>query len=176
MKSTTVYIDAANIILSARDNNFDLNLDLLFQYLSDKYRDSKILFFIGDVSYLNTIQDILNKHSIELIVKQTVREGGKIKANCDVELANKLTIDVERNTVEEIILLSGDGDFVVLTDYAKDMGKKVSCVSVSPLNTSIFIKQRQYLRIMYLIQIKDLLENKKALTEHAAQQDLFRHD
>ncbi len=116
------------------------------------------------------------KHNIELIVKQTVKEGGKIKANCDVELSNRLTIDVERKIVHKIVLLSGDGDFVALTDYAKDMGIKVSCVAVSPLNTSIFIKQRSYLNLMYLLQVRELLENKKALTEHTTQQDLFRHD
>ena len=99
-----------------------------------------------------------------------------MKANCDVELANRLTIDVERKIVGRIILMSGDGDFVVLTDYAKNMGIHVSCISTAPKNTSIFIKQRSYLNLMYLIQIKALLENKKALTEHVTQQDLFRHD
>lgn len=163
-----VYIDAANIILSARNIDFDLDLDLLFQYLYDKYRDCKINFFIGDVEYLKTIEDIFTKHNVELIVKQTVREGGKLKANCDVELTNRVSVDVERNIVDEIVLMTGDGDFVCLTDYAKNMGKHVSCISVTPKNTSIFIKNREYLRIMYLVQIKDRLENKKALTKHAA--------
>lgn len=166
-KNIIIYIDAANIILSARDANFDLDLGLLFQHLYDKYRDSKIIFFIGDVKYLGTIQEIILKHNVELIIKQTVKEGGKIKANCDVELANRMTIDVERNNVESIVLLSGDGDFVALTDYEKEMQKEVRCVSFSPANTSIFIKQRDYLKVMYLIQINDLLENKKALIKHA---------
>ncbi len=166
MELTCIYIDAANIILSAQGINFDLDLDLLFQYLYDKYRNCKIIFFIGDVTYLSTVRDVILKHNIELIIKQTVREGGKIKANCDVELANRITIDVERNLVQKIIIMSGDGDFVVLTDYAKDMGKEVNCISVAPKNTAIFIKQRVYLRLMYLVQIKGLLENKKALTKH----------
>lgn len=166
-KNIIIYIDAANIILSARDANFDLDHDLLFQYLYDKYRDCKIIFFIGDVKYLNTIQEIISKHKIELIIKQTVKEGGKIKANCDVELANRMTVDIERNSVNSIVLLSGDGDFVALTDYAKNMQKEVRCVSFAPENTSIFIKQREYLKVMYLIQIKGLLENKKALIKHA---------
>lgn len=176
MNPTTIYIDAANIILSAKEMGFNLDLDKLFQYLKDKYRDSSILFFIGDVSYLKTIQETLQKHSVELIVKQTVREGGKIKANCDVELANKMTVDVERNLVQSILLLSGDGDFVVLTDYTRNLGKHVTCISVNPANTSLFLKQRPYLKIMYLIQIKDQLENKKALSEHSTQQGLLRHD
>jgi uncharacterized LabA/DUF88 family protein len=166
-KNIIIYIDAANIILSARDANFDLDPDLLFQHLYDKYRDCKIIFFIGDVKYLDTIRDIILKHKIELIIKQTVKEGGKIKANCDVELANRLTVDVERNSVESIILLSGDGDFVALTDYARKMKKEVRCISFAPENTSIFIKQREYLKVMYLIQIRDLVENKKALIKHA---------
>jgi uncharacterized LabA/DUF88 family protein len=167
MELTCVYIDAANIILSAQGIDFDLDLSLLFQYLYDKYRDCKIVFFIGDVKYLKTIEAIIIGYGVELVVKQTVREGGKIKANCDVELTNRVSIDVERNIVNKVILMSGDGDFVALTDYVRDMGKCVSCMSVTPKNTSIFIKQRPYLRIMYLIQIRDLLENKKVLTKHA---------
>ncbi len=106
-------------------------------------------------------------HNIELIIKKTVIEGGKIKANCDVELTNRITIDVERDSVENVVLVSGDGDFVSLTDYVKDMKKHVKCISFAPKNTSIFIKQREYLRVMYLIQIRGLLENKKALIKHA---------
>jgi uncharacterized LabA/DUF88 family protein len=131
-KNIIIYIDAANIILSSRDANFDLDLDLLFQYLYDKYRDCKIIFFIGDIKYLDAIQEIILKHN-----------------------------------VESVVLLSGDGDFVALTDYAKEMQKEVRCVSFAPVNTSIFIKQREYLKVMYLIQIKDLLENKKSLIKHA---------
>ena len=136
-------------------------MDLLFQYLYDKYRDCRILFFTGNVSYLKTIEAVLSKHNIELIIKQTIREGGKLKANCDVELTNRVSVDVERDLVQKIVLLSGDGDFVALTDYVKDMNKEVKCISVSPINTSIFIKQRDYLRVMYLIQVKDKLEIKK---------------
>jgi uncharacterized LabA/DUF88 family protein len=154
--------------LSAKDIGFELDLDLLFNYLYDKYRDCKIIFFIGDVLYLESIIDIILKHQVELVIKQTTKEGGKIKANCDVELTNRISIDVERNLVNIVVLMSGDGDFVALTDYARDMGKCVKCISVAPKNTSIFIKQRMYLRLMYLIQIKGLLENKKALTKHAA--------
>lgn len=168
MKNIRIYIDAANIVLSARDVNFDLDMGLLFQYLCDKYRDCKITLFIGDVEYLQKIKETILKYGVELIVKQTVKEGGKIKANCDVELTNRMTIDIERAAVEYVVLLSGDGDFVALTDYAKEMGKRVKCISFAPANTSIFIKQRQYLNITYLIQIKDLLENKKALIKHAA--------
>ncbi len=161
-----MYIDAANIILSAQGIDFDLDLNLLFQYLYDKYRNCKIVFFVGDVEYLKTIVNIITEHGVELVVKQTVREGGKIKANCDVELTNRITVDVERNIVQKVIIMSGDGDFVALTDYVRYMGKCVLCISVTPKNTSIFIKHRSYLRIMYLIQVRELLENKKALTKH----------
>ncbi len=101
MELTSVYIDAANIILSAKNIGFDLNLNLLFQYLYDKYRDCKIIFFIGDVEYLNTIEDVIKEQRVELIVKQTVREGGRLKANCDVELTNRVSVDVERGIVKK---------------------------------------------------------------------------
>lgn len=168
MINTCIYIDAANIILSAQRISFDLDLSLLFKYLYDKHRYCKIIFFIGDVEYLKNINGVLIEYKVDLVIKQTSKEGGRIKADCDVELTNRVTIDVERNLVDKIVLMSGDGGFVALTDYARDMGKLALCISVTPISTSTFLKQRRYLRLMYLIQIKDNLEdkNKKVLTKH----------
>ncbi|MEI6041962.1 MAG: NYN domain-containing protein [bacterium] len=158
VKLTSIYIDAANVILCAKRINFNLDLGKLFKYLYDKHKDCKIIFFVGDVLYLENIKYTLNEYRVELVIKQISMEGGRIKANCDVELTNRMTLDVERSLVDKIVIISGDGNFVFLMDYARDMGKLVLCIAVTPSSTSIFIKQRSYLRLMYLIQIKRHLE------------------
>lgn len=148
-----VYIDAANIILSLKEINFNLDIDSLFIYLKDKYKNSKIIFFIGDVYYLKEIKDILIRHGIEICIKETSKEGGKVKANCDVEITQRIVVDVERNLADDFILLSGDGDFIGLFNYIFKMGKQAYCIAPTFKSTSIFIKRRQsLLKVIYLEQ------------------------
>ena len=157
---TCIYIDAANIILSFKENKLNLDLEKLFFWLKDKYKNSKIIFFIGDVKYLESIKDILEKNDIQIIIKETIKEGGKLKANCDIEITNLSTIDVERENFNKFIFLTGDGDFVFLFDYIKNKNKEIKCICPTYKNTSIFIKRRDYLKVIFLEQIKFLQKEK----------------
>ncbi len=161
---TIIYIDAANIILSCKNINFDLDLNNLFKYLKDKYKECSIVFFIGDVGYLNDIRSILVNNNIEICIKKITIEGGKVKANCDVEITNRITVDIERKLVDFAILMTGDGDFAHLYDYILSMGKQTKCIAATFKNTSIFLRRRDYLKITFLEQM-GFLEKEKSLDE-----------
>lgn len=148
--NTNIYIDAANILLSAENIGFKLDLNKLFIHLKDKYKNCRIIFFIGNIKALTILQEILTQNDVEVCIKQVAREGGKLKANCDVDLTNRVTIDVERDLVDMAVIMTGDGDFAVLFDYIKDMQKYSRCISMSRANTSIFIRRRQYLSTVFL--------------------------
>lgn len=162
LMKTNIYIDAANILISAKNINFDIDLNNLFTYLKDKYPNCKIIFFIGDVKALEEIRNILDKNEIEICIKEVAKEGGRLKANCDVELANRITIDVERNEVDLVVIMTGDGDFACLFDYAINMNKKVKCIATTYKNTSIFLRRRSFLKITFLEQL-DFLRKENSL-------------
>lgn len=58
-------------------------------------------------------------------VKLYVQEGGSVrrKANCDVELTFRLMLEKER--VDQVIFLSGDGDFLPVLKHLKAEGKSI---------------------------------------------------
>lgn len=157
---TNVYIDAANILISCKNIDFDLDLHNLFKHLKDKYKGCKIIFFIGNVKALEEIKYILDSNEVEICIKEVAKEGGKLKANCDVELANRVTIDVERNEVDLVVLMTGDGDFACLFDYAVKMNKQVKCIATTHKNTSIFLRRRGFLKITFLEQLEFLRKEK----------------
>ncbi len=58
-----------------------------------------------------------------------IRDGARVfyKANFDVEMAVDMIADKAR--VDEVVLVSGDGDFHYLVKKLKDIGKKVIVIS-----------------------------------------------
>lgn len=160
---TNIYIDAANIILSARDQGLDFNMIKLVLYLKEKYRADRIIYFTARFDAHEQLYLDLYKNEVEIVFKQSYRENNKLKANCDVEIAHRITLDVENNNIQAIILTSGDGDFASLLDYAKSKLEMVRCFCVHPKNTSMMLKERDYLEIIYMIQIIELLHKREIL-------------
>lgn len=158
---TNIYIDAANIILSARDSKLDFDILKLITYLKEKYKVQNILYFTAKFEEHTGIYFELNKLGVEIIFKEVYRDTNRLKANCDVEIAHRITYDIENNLVDGIILASGDGDFVSILDYAKTKLQTVICFSSHPKNTSRMIKTRLYLKITYMSDIIDLLQKRE---------------
>jgi uncharacterized LabA/DUF88 family protein len=160
---TNIYIDAANIILSARDQGMDFDMVKLITYLENKYKADKIIYFTAKFVEHERLYATLRENEVEIVFKQSYKENNKLKANCDVEIAHRITYDIENNNVQAVILTSGDGDFASLLDYAKSKLEIVRCFSAHPKNTSVMLKERDYLEIIYMSQIIDLLHKKEIL-------------
>jgi uncharacterized LabA/DUF88 family protein len=114
----TAYIDSANIEKGISDLGFELDLDKFKTLLFQKYNCHKFVYFTGKIlsdEYYKELETI----GYEIVFKEAVRSNGKLKANCDVDLAHRLTLDIERKVVDQVILCSGDGDFAALLDFAK---------------------------------------------------------
>ncbi|MES2623504.1 MAG: NYN domain-containing protein [Patescibacteria group bacterium] len=156
-----IYIDAANIILSARDSGLDFDFIRLITYLKEKYKSHKVFYFTARFYEHEEIYMQLIKLDVEIVFKESFREKNKLKANCDVEIAHRITYDIENNLVSSIVLASGDGDFVSLLDYAKKKIESVICFSSHPRHTSNMIKMRSYLKISYMSDILPLIQKRE---------------
>jgi uncharacterized LabA/DUF88 family protein len=154
---TNIYIDAANIILSARDSGLDFDMIKLIIHLKDKYKSNTIVYFTAKFNDHSEIYLKLKELNIEIFFKESYLEKNRLKANCDVEISHRITLDIENNLVNTIILVSGDGDFVSLLDYAKSKLESVICFSSHPKHTSTMIKTREYLKVTYLSDIINLI-------------------
>lgn len=155
---TNIYIDAANIILSARDQGMDFDMVKLVLYLKEKYKGDVILYFTARFPEHEDLYEQLTSMSVLMLFKQGYKENNRLKANCDVEIAHRITYDIENLIVNKIILVSGDGDFASLLDYAREKIESVRCFCVHPRNTSTMIKERLYLEIIYMFDVIHLLQ------------------
>jgi len=68
-----------------------------------------------------------------------------------VEIAHRMTSDVLLGVVERIVLVSGDGDFACLCDFAQSKKVPVRVMAFDPKSCSRVIKQRQFTRVSYLV-------------------------
>lgn len=101
----------------------EINLIRLLKYLikENKTEDiQKVKFYLK-----------LQQFGYELILKpvKIFRSNGKIekKANCDVDLTFHLM--KFKDKYKNVLILSGDGDFVIVLKYLQSIGKKVQVLA-----------------------------------------------
>ena len=127
----TIFIDIQNLYHSAK-NLYGARVNfrnLLLEAIENRQLIRAIAYVAksdepGEASFF----DVLEKTGIEIRIKDLqVYPDGTKKGDWDVGLA----VDAIRvsQTVDVIILVSGDGDFVPLVEYLKALGKRVEVIS-----------------------------------------------
>ncbi|MEK9153847.1 MAG: NYN domain-containing protein [Patescibacteria group bacterium] len=161
MSQTIIYIDAANIILSAQNLGFNLDIFKLIRHLTDSFRAARIIYFTGNFKSKREEFKKLEDMKVELVYKEIYNEEHKAKANCDVEISHRMTYDILLNTVDKIVLVSGDGDFACLCDFARFKNIAVKVMAFDPISCSRMIKRRQFARVSYLVELGVLITKEK---------------
>ncbi|MBI5004384.1 NYN domain-containing protein [Candidatus Kaiserbacteria bacterium] len=161
MPETIIYIDAANIILSAQNLDFDLDIFKLIQHLKDSFRSAHIVYFTGNFKSKQEEFLALEQMEVEMVYKEIYNEHNKSKANCDVEISHRMTSDLLLGTAEKIVLLSGDGDFACLCDFAQSKDITIKVMAFDPVSCSRVIKRRQFAKVSYLVELGALITKEK---------------
>ena len=146
---TAVFIDAANIELSAKDLNFRIKYKNLYKWLSSQGELNYVGFYTA--RFENKEHDnfltMLKKNGYKLVTKKlkVIRNKDNShlrKANFDVEIA----VDALKyvGNYQTIILFSGDSDFAYLIDYLHKIGKKVIVASLKHHISKELIERSDY--------------------------------
>lgn len=132
-----MFIDGANLYSTAKAIGFDIDYKrLLKEFQGQAYllRAYYYTALIEDQEYssIRPLIDWLDYNGYKVItkpVKEFVDSAGrrKVKGNMDIELAVDAMELVD--TVDHIVLFSGDGDFRSLVEALQRKGRKVSVVS-----------------------------------------------
>ena len=147
------FIDAANIILSSQRVGMDIDFLKLKTYLVDKFKIENIYYFTANLKSIHEELKVLEMNNFSLVLKQVYFENSKTKANCDVEISHYITKMVESGELSKLILLSGDGDFSILLDYANKNDIDTVLMSTDVKTTSKILRVKKYLKIIFLEQI-----------------------
>src|SRR5205814_3401271 len=132
-----LFIDGANLYATARALGFDVDYRRLlkeFQSRGSLVRAFYYTTIIEDQEYtsIRPLIDWLDYNGYTVVTKPTkefVDASGrrKIKGNMDIELAVHVMEMVD--SIDHLVLFSGDGDFRSLVEAVQRKGRKVSVVS-----------------------------------------------
>ncbi len=128
---TKVYIDGANLHSAMKCSGHTIDYRKFFVWLTEEFKTEDIFLFLGFIKSNESIYKKLKSFGYKIIFKKTLRSGGKVKGNCDAELVLKSTTDIIEEEFDNLILISSDGDFACLLEFAKQRGKYVRVISPS---------------------------------------------
>jgi uncharacterized LabA/DUF88 family protein len=111
------YIDGSNLYMGIKELGGELDYVQLYRWLLDKYRIQKAYIFMGYIAEQKNLYKYLEKAGFELIFKETVFHKGTVKGNADAELILHSVRDFYEKDINEVLLISGDGDFSCLIDF-----------------------------------------------------------
>src|SRR5690348_4492681 len=132
-----LFIDGANLYAAAKSLGFDIDYRRLLTEFQSKGYLLRAYYYTAlaedqEYSSIRPLIDWLDYNGYTVVTKPTkefVDASGrrKIKGNMDIELAVHVMEMAE--SIDHIVLFSGDGDFRSLVEAVQRKGRKVSVVS-----------------------------------------------
>lgn len=136
-EKTAVFIDGANLYATAKTLGFDIDYKRLLQHFEENSAFVRALYYTAitddqEYSSIRPLIDWLDYNGYTMVTKPTKEFTDsmgrrKIKGNMDIELTvDALTLS---DTLDHLVIFSGDGDFRALVAELQRRGKRVSVVS-----------------------------------------------
>ena len=132
-----LFIDGSNLYAAAKALSFDIDYKLLRQEFMQRGKLLRAFYYTAllendDYSPIRPLVDWLHYNGFTMVTKpakEFVDSQGrrKVKGNMDIELAVAAMEMAE--TVDHLVLFSGDGDFRSLVEMIQRKGRKVTVVS-----------------------------------------------
>ncbi len=132
MVKVGVFVDVENVVTTFGTLNIEVRFDVLLNYLRETLeKEGKVLWkavaFVpikkGDKRREGLIS-ALSFQGWRVITKLARRQpSGALKANMDMEIAIELL--QTSDSIDEVVLITGDGDFVPLVDLLSKKGKRI---------------------------------------------------
>ena len=155
---TRVYIDGANLYSGSRFLDWVFDYKSFYVWLYENFKTDKIYLFLGFIAENKDLYDSLEKIGYKIIFKKTLKTKGKIKGNCDAELVLKSVSDIIREKFDNFVLVSSDGDFACLLEFAKEEGKNIKVIS--PSKKLSYLIRRLFCEVTYLNSLKKKISRK----------------
>lgn len=140
-----LFVDGSNLFAAARTLGFDIDYKALLNEFASKGILVRALYYTAliedqDFSPLRPLVDWLDYNGFTVITKpakEYVDASGrrKIKGNMDIEIA--VDIMTLADSIDHIVLFSGDGDFRRLIESVQRRGKRVTVVSTMKTQPSM---------------------------------------
>lgn len=115
------FIDGQNLHRGVEEQGWRIDFHRFRRFLTEKYQVTRAFYFLGYRSQFRALYDRLTRAGFELVFAPTLERGNATKGNVDVLLTLHSVDALPR--YEGAVLVTSDGDFVVLVAYLKTKGK-----------------------------------------------------
>lgn len=140
---TGVFIDVQNVQETFERQGKEVRYDAVIRHiLTTGHRERENCKFVAFVPFRRDDErrqrliDALSFQGYRVVAKPVrERPDGTIKANMDIEIT--LEILSMSDWLDEIVLVTGDGDFVALVDWLSKRGKRVISIGLGRGFTSV---------------------------------------
>lgn len=158
------YIDGANLHNGMKSQGWNLDYSRFRVWLRERYGVTRAFIFLGMISRHAPLYAMLQNSGYELIFKQTTYdETGKIKGNCDVDLAVEAMRHAYEKSCDQAVLVSSDGDYVPLIRFLLERRQMRVVLSPSTAQKCSILLKRLGAKITFLSEFKNtLVKNKEA--------------
>ncbi|MEP6775590.1 MAG: NYN domain-containing protein [Chloroflexota bacterium] len=151
-----VFVDVSNLFYSAKSAGVEVNYCRLLEYATagrDLIRASAYTGVDPENPNQRKFIDFLRANGYKVICKDIHKyEGGRIKANLDIEIA--VDIMLLAANLDVVVLVSGDGDFVRLIEATQLRGVRCEVISFGISTSNELIEcADQFTEIMCLPSI-----------------------
>jgi uncharacterized LabA/DUF88 family protein len=162
-----LFIDGANLYATAKSLGFDIDYKRLLGMFRQKGQLVRALYYTAlaeeqEYSSIRPLIDWLDYNGFSMVTKPTkeftdATGRRKVKGNMDIELA----VDAMRlaDSLDHIVIFSGDGDFRSLVAALQEKGKRVSVVSTLQTQPPMVADElrRQADQFIDLADLEDLI-------------------
>ncbi len=164
MLKVGIFADVENIVATFQNLNWEVRFDEILRYLRDTLESEgkmlwKAVAFVpmkkGDRRREGLI-GALSFQGWRVITKMAHRQpSGTLKANMDMEMAIELLQTSDH--LDEVVLITGDGDFVPLVDLLSKKGKRIWVIGTRKGSVAIELIRvsDRYINITDIMDIKD---------------------
>ena len=181
-----LFIDGANLYAAAKALGFDIDYRRLLQEFQSKGYLLRAYYYTAlaedqEYSSIRPLIDWLDYNGYTVVTKPTkefVDASGrrKVKGNMDIELAVNVMEMAE--TIDHIVLFSGDGDFRSVVEAVQRKGRKVTVISTLSSQPPMIADElrRQADHFVDLVSMRDKVgrdpsERSQRQTEHSREDD-----
>jgi uncharacterized LabA/DUF88 family protein len=150
-RNNFAYIDGANLHKGVSVFSWKFDYKKFRVWLREKYDVEQAYVFLGYVPEYKELYTRLQKYGYILIFKEVVYDReGKIKGNCDVDVAVNMMKDSFEKAFDNAILVSSDGDYASLVKYLMEKEKLEAILSPHTVRKCSVLLRRTGARIVFL--------------------------
>jgi len=159
------FIDGQNLYMGTRSEKPKWEVDLIKfrEYLFKKYNVQKAYYFLGFVneSYNDLYEEIQSAGFILKFREHSSAMLGKKKGNVDSDIIFDIMKRIyKKELFNKIILVSGDGDYKMLVDFLIEEDKFEKILFPNKEFASSLYNKITHVYFDYLLNIKDIIEQK----------------